>query len=205
MGTEIYVEPGDTVWSETLHPSHAVRLLDETPERNRPRHADGVPADSVLFGVHLSDSIAYCQPIAYEDAVRRVQCYRDLDDNGTFDGTYLSRQRGLDSHYLVAYVHALTAVSQVRYEPVEQPGTLSTTGEVVFDMHRGQPVFRRRIGEETLDSRSSCSPLPDTPATCDLFGVRMEMEPSGDGRYRIRLIRAIPQRGLVVQIENTGL
>ena len=205
MGEDIIVSDGDTVWTETMLPTHAVRLIDPTPERNRPRPADGVPAGTLMFGVHLSDSIAYCQPIAYDAAVRRVQCYRDLDGNGTFDGTYLSRQQGLDSRYLIAFVHALTAAGQIRYEQVDPAELPTAPSAIVLDVHRGEPMFRRIVDEEMLDTRFSCTPIDGAEGECDVMGVRIRLTEAGDGQYRIRVLDAAPRRGFTVQIGNTGL
>ncbi len=205
LGEDIIVSDGDTIWTETVRPTHAVRLIDPTPERNRPRPADGVPAGTLMFGVHLSDSIAYCQPIEYDAAVRRVQCYRDLDGNGTFDGTYLSRQQGLDSRYLIAFVHALTAAGQIRYEQVDPAELPTAPSAIVLDIHRGQPTFRRVVDEEMLDTRMPCTPIEGRDGECDVMGVRVSVTEAGDDTYRIRVLEAAPQRGLVVQIGNTGL
>lgn len=205
LGETVTVSDGDTIWTETMLPTQAVRLIDPTPERNRPRPADGIEAGTLLFGVTLSDSVAYCQPIDYEAAVRRVQCYRDIDGNGTFDGTYLSRQRGLDARYLIAFVHALTAAGQIRYEAVSPAELPAAPSAIVLDIHRGEPMFRRVVDEEILDTRFDCTPLAGRPGECEVFGVRLAMEETGNNTYEIRIIDAAPDRGIVIEIGNTGL
>ena len=192
---------GETVWTERVYPMDTVRLSQDAPERNRPRHADAVPAGAVLFGIQLSDeAIVYCEPVDYDANVRRVQCLRDIDGNGTFDGGYLSRQRGIDSQFVIAFVHALQSVDQVAYETIERPAALETTGRVRLEIERDGPVFVRTIDEEEIEHEFRCSTPGDDPTVCDVLGVRLRVEPDGDA-YRISLIEAPEERGFIIQID----
>ena len=201
LDTPRLVGDGETVWTERVYPMEAVRLTETVPERNRPRHAEAVPAGTVLFGIQLSDAaIVYCEPVEYDANVRRVQCLRDIDGNGTFDGGYLSRQRGIDSRFVIAFVHALQGVGQVAYEEIDRPASLETTGRVHLETGSDGPVFIRTIDEEEIEHEFRCEQAGENPQVCNVLGVRLRVIPEGDA-YRIALLEAPQERGFVIQID----
>ena len=201
------VTEDDTLWVEDISPIHVVRLTSEAPERTRPRNGDALPAGTLLFGMTVSHGLAYCPPIDFEAPVSRVQCFTDLDDDGSFDGRFLTRDYGIDSQFLAAFVHALDRSPPVTYEPVADPTVLTTTTRVVLDrVRRGTPEFVRYVDEDASDTRFRCEPVEGAePGLCNLMGVILRMEALGDEQFRFHLVAAPQQRGYGIRVTNTGL
>lgn len=174
----VTVKPNDTAWTEAARPAMAVKLLDASIKRSRPI-VEGVPAGTLLFGYRLSTGYAYCPPLDIDRPTRDVQCYRDLDGDGTFDGGYVTGERDADNPYFSSFLKALMAVPKYRYE--EAPATLLPPAPVrmVFaEMKNGAPRFRMYVGRDALKGHVEC--LPVDADTCDALGVRMSFAPSTD-------------------------
>lgn len=200
------VERGGTLWIERSFPVYVARLVDEAPERTRPRRGAPLEAGTVLFGLSVTNGVAYCPPIDFDAPVRRVQCFRDLDDNGTFDGRYLTRSYGIDSQYMAAFVHALDRAPQIAYERLEPTPDMATQSRIVFDgFRRGQPTFRRYLDEQRLETRWTCEPISDAAGTCDLMGVVLRVTSHGNDSISIEVVNAPDVRYLGVESRNTGL
>jgi hypothetical protein len=154
----------------------------------------------------VTNGIAFCPPIDFSAPVRRVQCFRDLDDNGTFDGRYLTRSYGSDSHYLAAFVHALDRAPQLAYERVVSSPEMASYGRVVFDgFRRGQPTFRRYLDEERLDTRFSCEPVPGSDGICQVLGVRLRAVQQDNGSLSFEIVDVANYRRIGIETINTGL
>ncbi|WP_300555297.1 hypothetical protein [Maricaulis sp.] len=197
---------GDTLWVERSFPVYVARLVDEAPERTRPRRGAPLEAGTVLFGLSVTNGVAYCPPIDFDAPVRRVQCFRDLDDNGTFDGRYLTRSYGIDSQYLAAFVHALDRAPQIAYERLQPTPDMATSGRIVFDgFRRGEPSFRRYLDDERLDSRFTCEPVDSTTGTCRLLGALIRITRQGNDGISFEIVDVPDVRYLGVESRNTGL
>ena len=174
----VTVKPNDVAWTEQARPAMAVRLLDASLKRPRP-NVDGVPAGTLLFGYRLSTGYAYCPPLDIDKPTRDVQCYRDLDGDGTFDGGYVTGERDADNPYFSSYLRALISVAKYRYE--EAPGTLlppASVSVVFAEMKNGAPRFRIYIGRQLMKTVLDCKPVDKD--TCDVLGVRLSHAPSAD-------------------------
>ncbi|WP_091768293.1 hypothetical protein [Maricaulis salignorans] len=199
------VNRGEVAWVETVRPEYAVRLLDDAASRVRPRHGAIIPAGSLLFGMRVTRGYAYCPRIDFNAPVRRVQCLRDFNDDGVFDGGYLTRNSGVNTQFLANIVHALDRIVPVRYEAVEPSDALETSSRIVFERLRGgQAQFSRYVDNERIVTNQACEPLADSPELCSFLGVTLRVEPVGDA-IRITLIDSPDIRQLNVVMTNTAL
>ena len=199
------VNPGEVAWVEAVRPQYAVRLLGDAPRRIRPEHGAMVPAGSLLFGMRVTRGYAYCPRIDFNAPVRRVQCFRDFNDDGVFDGGYLTRNSGVRTQFLANIVHALDRVTPVPYEVIEPSEQLETTSRVVFERLRdGQASFVKYIDDERIDSKFTCEPLTERPGLCNFLGAILRVEPVGDA-IRVTLIESPDIRRLNVIMTNTAL
>ncbi len=177
----IQVSKGDVAWTETARPALVVRLLDDAIERNRPQKSDGVAAGTLLFGFRLSTGTAYCPAMDLEAHNGRVQCFRDLDDDGTFDAGYVTRSRKSGSRYTPAYVRAIAPVSKYRYEKVDHQLAEPIELAVVFrGMKDGVPTFRVEFEENRAVETTTCEPV--TESVCERLGRHIALTDAPDGR-----------------------
>jgi hypothetical protein len=199
------VQPGEAAWVETVRPEYAVRLLGDAAARIRPENGAVVPAGTLLFGMRVTRGYAYCPRIDFNAVITRVQCFRDFNDDGVFDGGYLTRHSSVNTQFLANIVHALDRVVPVPYEAVEPSDALETSSTVVFErLRNGQASFRKYIDAERLTSSYTCEPLAENPELCTLFGVTLRVEPVGDA-VRITLVGSPDVRRLNLIMTNTAL
>ncbi len=196
----VTVKPGDTAWTEQVYPANAVRLLDPAKPRGRPG-ADGLPAGALLFGYQLSTGMAFCPPLNPAKSFKRVQCFRDLDNDGTFDGGYVTGDDDADSRYFSTFLHAITGVPKYRYESVSGdllPG--AATRVILADMKNGAPRFRLQIDNETLESLLVCY-LPQS-GVCYVLGVQFAFAAADNGAVTLTFHGSTPVR--TIDIRNTS-
>ena len=197
----LIVRPGETAWTEGVRPAYAVRLLDQTETRVRPT-VEGVPAGTLLFAYRLSSGYAYCPPLDVTRPTKDVQCYRDVDNDGKFDGGYVTGERNAESPYFSTFLKSLAATPKYRYEHAF--GTLlpPAPARVVFaEMKNGAPRFRLYIGREQMKNLIDCEPAE--AGVCDALGVRLSFAPADGQKNAITLTfqGAVPERG--VDVMNT--
>ena len=201
----VVVKPGETAWTENIRAAKAVRLVDAILERSRPK-VEGVPAGTVLFGYRLSTGMAYCAPIDLARVNRDVQCLRDLDGDGTFDGSYITSDRGADSRYFSSFLKSLTGIKKVRYEPASSADLAPAAARVVFaGMKNGAPRFNLFIDNDKIDDPMECR--LHQPGVCDVLGVRFAFGPSEASKDAVTLAfeGAAPQRVINVYDPNNHL
>jgi hypothetical protein len=99
----------------TIRPAMAVKVKGDVPVRLRPGPTPGFPAGTVLFSYKLHRGVAYCEPLRVGDR-RRVQCLRDFNDDGAFDGAYVSSTNTDGGGYLFWRVESLTPIRSLPYE-----------------------------------------------------------------------------------------
>lgn len=180
MTEVVEVARGDVAWTETVRPALAVRLLDDAAERTRPQKADAVPAGTLLFGMRLSSGDAYCAPMDPEAANGRVQCFRDLDDDGTFDAGYLTGGRQTGSRYTPGIVRSINAVPKYRYEKASYQDLEAIELPVVFrGMERGMPQFRVEFENNRLIEDKGCEPVSENVCAQNSRAVAVSSAPAG--------------------------
>ena len=183
--TTVVVKPGEAAWTETIRAAKAVRLLEPVVERTRPKVA-AVPAGTVLYGYQLSGGMAYCAPIDLTKINRDVQCVRDLDGDGTFDGSYITSDEGADSRYFSSFLKSLTATKKARYEPAAHTDLTPAAARIVYaGMKNGAPRFSLFIDNDKLDELFDCE--IQKPGVCDILGVRLAYGPAEGSKDSITL------------------
>ena len=194
------VQPGDIAWRETFRPERNVRLLDAAPDRIRPA-APGVPAGAVLFGYRLGSGVAYCPAGDLSRGVVSMQCFRDFNRDGKFEGGYVTEYLDTGSRYLAGSVHALGSIGGLSYERVDWTEAAPIDGAYHFAGFKGgQPRFRLVLDNVRTDVLHVCQPVSD--GACQVAGLTLKVEPQGDGA-RITLLSASPDRQ--IQINMYGL
>jgi hypothetical protein len=177
----VTVKSGETAWTENVRAEKAVRLVDAAVERTRPK-VSGVPAGTVLFGYQLSTGIAYCAPIDLAKVNKNVQCFRDLDGDNTFDGSYITSDTGADSRYFSSFLKTLIPIPKTRYEAANSADLSPAPARLVFaGMKNGAPRFNLIIDKDKLDNTLECRVRQ--AGVCDVLGVRLAFaaatEPKG--------------------------
>lgn len=195
------VRPGDVAWRETFRPERNVRLLDAAPERKRPG-VPGVPANTLLFGYRLQSGVAYCPSGDPSRGVITVQCFRDFNNDGKFDGAYVSGDMGRGSRYLAGWVESLAAIGGgVRYERIASADAAPIDGAYSFAGFKGgKPHFRLMVDGARIDGTNVCEPRAD--GGCDIAGLALKVEPQDDSA-RVTLLAVSPDRQ--IQINMYGL
>mgnify|MGYP001809712941 CR=1 FL=1 len=199
LESAVVVEPGGIAWREKLWPEKNVRLLDAVENRVRPP-APAVPAGTALFGYQLSSGVAYCAAADLSRATARAQCFRDFDQDGRFDGGYVTDWESTGSRYLAGYLHALGPAGKIRYERVAVGAVPGVDGHFSFvGFRKGQAQFRLSVEDSAMDNTVPCQPA--APGTCQVGGLTLKVEPQGDAA-RITLVAVADVRQ--IQITMTG-
>lgn len=194
LAAPVTLQPGQTAWTETLRPQSNVRLLDAVPPRIRPG-TKGVDAGTVLYGYRLKGGFAYCPASDYRAPVREVQCFRDFDGDGRFDGAYVSDMRDMKSRVIAAFLHELAPTNKQRYEAIGADQAIAVPATIVFEgVKKGQAVFSLRVEDSRLDGDFTCEPNTDS---CDMLGLTFKIRTEGQA-VRLELLNAAPTRGLNV-------
>jgi hypothetical protein len=190
----VTVKPGEAAWTEGVRPAMAARLLDATQKRARPV-VEGVPAGTLLFGYRLSTGYAYCPALDVSKPWKNVQCYRDLDGDGTFDGSYATGEKDADNPYFSSFLRALTGTPKYRYERVAGSLLPPAAAQFIFvDMKGGTPRFRLKVGKDKLRNLIECK--TQSVGECDVWGVRLAFAPAseGQGAITISFVGVAPDR-----------
>jgi hypothetical protein len=181
----VVVRPGEAAWTEDVRAAKAVRLVEAAVERSRPK-VEGVPAGTVLFGYQLSTGLAYCAPIDLAKVNRDVQCLRDFDGDGTFDGSYITNDSGADSRYFSSFLKSLIATKKARYEPASSSDLAPAAARVVYaGMKDSAPRFNLFIDRDKLDKPLDCKLRQ--PGVCDVLGVRLAFGPAEGSKDAVTL------------------
>lgn len=102
------------------------RLKVDTISR-RGSYPKSVPAGTILFQVSLDNGFAYCAPMMPDQGVRKSQCFRDLNDDGTFDAGYITEDIARGVHIYGGRLQGLSPIPQTPYELT--PGNLVPSEE----------------------------------------------------------------------------
>ncbi len=195
------INPGDAVWADMLRPAHLVRLTGDGVERVRPGRTPGSPAGTLLYGYNLSSGMAYCPPLTRGDNAQRVQCLRDFDADGTFDGSYVSRSRRSDAAILFGELQGLSPMPKVGYEPADAAEAQEFLAQMVFLGWRdGAARFRYRIEDEWMPAEAPCT--PSAGGVCEVMGLTLHIVQQGDGA-QIALLGQAPRRSVIVDFRDS--
>jgi hypothetical protein len=198
-GETVTVKPGEVAWQERVIPLYVVRLIDPAKPRPRP-NTDGLPAQTLLFGYQLSTGMAYCPPLNPDKSHKRVQCFRDLDNDLKFDAGYVSDGDDADSRYFSSFLRAIAAVPKYRYENAPDANMPAATGSIIFvDMKDGAPRFKMRLDNENLENIHACEVTE--PSVCNVYGVQLRFGSLQEGALTITFEGAATNRSL--NIMNT--
>jgi hypothetical protein len=204
-GLHSVIEVGrdEVAWIETLRPTQLVRLTASGIDRVRPGRAPGLQAGDILFGYELSTGFAYCPVRPTNSDLQRVQCYRDFNDDGAFEGTYVTLPRGFRSMMLPGGVRSLAAMPPVTYELADASAAPTGSASTVFAGWRdGRARFRMRVDEEWLDDPFVCE--PDGAGVCSVLGLNLRVTELPDSKARIELVAAQSDRALRVCFDSAA-
>jgi hypothetical protein len=202
LDAPVVVREGEVAWRETARPANVVRLLSTAPVRNRPGPVIAVPAGTILYGYELSSGTAYCPRFDLGSVhVRRVQCFRDFDNDGDFDGAYVADPIA-DYSVLPSRVWALTAIVALPYEhgPFASPDIPVSVS--YLGMRDGEHRFRLRIEEARWEIDLSCAPLEQADE-CSILLLHLRVTPQGDGAIGLSLIAQRERRGVQVEMQRS--
>lgn len=178
--------PGETVWTESLTPASAVRIMVDAPTRNqRGQSTPGPAAGTILYAYAMEGGQSYCQKGLPENG-RRVQCFRDFDADGDFDASYVTIPLERTFQLLVGRLTGLTPIAQLAYEQLTGAEMPQVAADVAFDGWRGSTArFVVRTGEEEL-TQLECRPAAD--GTCAVLGLTLRVERGEGGGARVSLM-----------------
>lgn len=197
----VVLKPGELAWDELVRPADTVRLLDEAPVRIRPNKTDGAPAGAVLFGYQLSSGVAYCAPGDVSKMDRSVQCFRDFDADGKFDGGYVTRETSVDTRYFSSLVHGLTAVTKIRYEPAASGDLPAARMRVVYKgLKKQSPRFDVYVEDAKLEKPIDCA--VSEAGVCELLGRSVAFTTQADGAIQLTVLDIAPNRTMALYDPN---
>lgn len=195
------LRPGDVAWRERLRPAQLVRLTSSGVERMRPGRTPGLMSGEILFAYRLSSGFAYCPTRALGPGSSRVQCYRDFDADGDFDGAYVTISRGIESMILPGGLRGLVPMPPVTYEAVDVSEAPEVEAAVIYTGWRnGAPRFRLRVEDEWLRDEEVCAPAGE--GACTVNAILLRATPLDRGGARIEILESAPQRGLRICFET---
>ncbi|MCE2889562.1 MAG: hypothetical protein ACK5XZ_10610 [Hyphomonadaceae bacterium] len=157
------IRPGDVIARFEVHVTNTARLKINTIPR-RGSYPQSVPAGTILFEVQLDNGVGYCTPVLPDQGLRRAQCFRDINKDGTFDAGYITESIDRGLRIYSARLQGLSPIPQTPYEVT--PGDLipSEPADVVLKIISGNKIkfdYKlngiRLTGEECeLNSEKPC-------------------------------------------------
>ena len=122
-----------------------------------------MPAGTILFQVQLDNGVGYCTPLLPDQGVRRAQCFRDINKDGTFDAGYVTDYIDRGLRIYGARLQGLSPIPQTPYEVT--PGDLipSEPADVVLrSIFRNTIKFEYKLNGVKL-SEKECQIVGDKP------------------------------------------
>ncbi len=161
------LKQGDVIGRFDVQVTQTARLKVDTISR-RGSYPKSVPAGTILFQVQLDNGVGYCTPLLPDQGVRRAQCFRDINTDGTFDAGYVTDYINRGSRIYGARLQGLSPIPQTPYEPT--PGDLipSEPADVVLRSIFGNTIkFDYKLNGVKL-SEKECQIDGDKP--CRILG-----------------------------------
>lgn len=155
--------------------------VDTIPRRGA--FPQSVPAGTTLFQVSLDNGVAFCTPLQPNQGVRQTQCFRDLNNDGTFDAGYLTGPVERGVHIYGAELRGLAPIPQTPYELTEGALIPREETELVVSSILGNTIrFDYRFNGAKLTEKE-CDIKSDKP--CRILNQDFLFEPH-QGGVRIR-------------------
>jgi hypothetical protein len=107
--------PGDIIGRFDVSVTQTARLKVDTLSR-RGSYPKSVPAGTILFQVQLDNGVGFCTPLLPDQGVRRTQCFRDLNNDGTFDAGYITDYIDRGQRIYGGRLQGLSPIPQTPYE-----------------------------------------------------------------------------------------
>lgn len=173
---------GDEIGRFEVALTQTARLKVDTISR-RGSYPRSVPAGTILFQVSLDNGFAYCAPLMPDQGVRRTQCFRDLNNDGTFDAGYITEYIYRGAQIYSGRLQGLSPIPQTPYELT--PGDLvpAEQTQLVVSSILGNTVrFGYRFNGVNLLEKE-CPINSDKP--CRLLNQNYQFEAQAGG-VRIR-------------------
>ena len=107
--------PGEVLGRFDVSITQTARLKVDTLSR-RGSYPKSVPAGTILFQVQLDNGVGFCTPLLPDQGVRRTQCFRDLNNDGTFDAGYITDYIDRGLRIYGGRLQGLSPIPQTPYE-----------------------------------------------------------------------------------------
>jgi len=184
---------GDVAWTEALVFPDVVRLGHEVMERARPGNARPIPSGEILVAYQLSTGTAYCPFFNLNPThVRRIQCLRDFDGDGTFEGSYVGESARAGFEGIPWRVFAPVPLGRVPYERIAESDAPRFDAEFTFEgMRDGVAIFGLRTSGF---GRTNLACVPEVEGDmCVVRGARVRVRIEGEGASIIALDARLPE------------
>jgi hypothetical protein len=191
------VKKNDVVWTAKVRPQSVVRLLDGVPKRPRPGGIPAVAPGTLLFGLKLSNGMAYCPVLPVKSGVPKSQCFRDIDGDGTFDAAYVGNSDGLKGRFLIASVYGLVPIPKRRYEAATwDPATDAPMSMSYAGRDKGGHRFNNIVDGQDIETPQYCVGNDDD--TCSIDQVTLRISELSGG-VLIELVSAFDMSKRIIQ------
>lgn len=139
-----------------------------------------VPAGTQLFEVYVDNGSAYCPFWTREQGERNNQCFRDIDGDGTFDGSYATFYPLTGTSLYLGRLAALSGMPKIPYEKKSANEAPSDVWAYRFVRFRGETAeFKPQFGTNRLGFEPVRCNL-QAAAPCNLGGHEYQFTKQGD-------------------------
>jgi hypothetical protein len=140
--------PNQQVASFMIAPK--VTAILKTATLRRPRaFPESLPAGTALFQVQVDNGFAYCAFWGPTQGVRQTQCFRDINNDGSFDASYITYSPLVGTSLYVGRIAGLAAMPPVAYEvQAEASGTPEPFSYRFLRVREGVAEFKPQFGAD---------------------------------------------------------
>jgi hypothetical protein len=161
--------------------SPTVTVVTKADSLRRPRtFPESLPAETPMFQVKVDNGFAFCAFWGARQGVRDTQCFRDIDNNGTFDASYTTYRSIVGTSLYIGRIAGLAPMRPIAYETkvVDLP-----PDNITFRFLRvkdGVAEFKPQFGANRRGFAVIRCDLRE-PDGCSLAGSKFVFEPLGAG------------------------
>jgi hypothetical protein len=161
-----------------------------------------VPAGTKLFEVYVDSGSAFCPFWTREQGERNNQCFRDIDGDGTFDGSYSTHYPLTGASLYLGRLAALTGMPKIPYEKQSASDAPTDVWTYRFVRFRGETAeFKPQFGTNRLGFEPVRCNLQREPS-CILGGYEFQFTKQGDALVVISVTPKSNQLRLVSEPYN---